>query len=136
MIVSARETDKKQEKDRNLTHESKGRKAPYDENTSGDMKTYLEDSSEKDVRNIFDIPGKNFYGFILDFALIGYNEKFRDHLKEYYNQFENNTHKCRVLKKIIRDVDPKTDEERVRVVYIFDEKNIKSFTKRVEKYAK
>ena len=57
-------------------------------------------------------------------------------MKEYYNQFDDNTHKCRVLKKVIRDVDPKTDQETFRVVYIFDKKNIKSFTKRVEKYAK
>jgi hypothetical protein len=38
-----------------------------------------------------------------------------------------------VLKKVIRSLDPDTGGEIVKVVYIFDERHIKSFKKRVEK---
>lgn len=83
------------------------------------MKTYLETDQDKEVKSIHDIPG--------------YNNEFRSHLIEYYNKFKEGSHKCVVLKKVIRNVDPDTGEETTRVVYVFDERHIKSFKKRVEK---
>lgn len=54
-------------------------------------------------------------------------------MKEYYDKFKENSHECVVLKKVIKDIDPRTGEDIQRVVYIFDERHIKSFKKRVEK---
>jgi hypothetical protein len=64
---------------------------------------------------------------------IDYNNEFRNHLKEYYDKFKEGSHECVVLKKVIRSIDPTTNEENVRVVYVFDERHIKSFKKRVDK---
>ena len=54
-------------------------------------------------------------------------------MREIYDKFNEDSHKCTVLKKVIREVDPETKVESLRVVYIFDDRQIKNFKKRVEK---
>lgn len=63
----------------------------------------------------------------------GYDKEFRNKMREIYDKFNEDSHKCTVLKKVIREVDPDTKEESLRVVYIFDDRQIKNFKKRVEK---
>lgn len=64
---------------------------------------------------------------------VGYNKDFRTQMREVYDKFNENSNKCTVLKKVIREVDPDTGKESIRVVYIFDERQVKNFKKRAEK---
>jgi hypothetical protein len=91
----------------------------FDGDNLNDMKTYLETDENKEVQNIQEVPG--------------YNKEFRNNLIEYYDKFKEGSHQCVVLKKVIRSIDPESDQEKVRVVYIFDDKHIKNFKKRIEK---
>lgn len=95
------------------------RSALFDGDNLNDMKTYLETDEDRDVQNIQEVPG--------------YNNEFRHNLIEYYDKFKEGSHQCVVLKKVIRSIDPESDQEKVRVVYIFDDKHIKNFKKRIEK---
>lgn len=109
-------------------NEDDSRSALYDENNPGDMKTYLETEEDISIDKIQDIPGMKFNCY-----QIGYNKEFRENLKEYYETFKQGKHKCVVLKKIITSINPKNGHPTKRVVYIFDERHIKNFKKRVEK---
>ena len=101
----------------------------YDEESVTDMKTFLEGTEDKTIRSVHDLPGTLFYSYPL-----GYNKEFRDHLREYYDILKEGSHRCVVLKKVVKGIDPTTKREVTRVIYEFDERHVKNFKKRVDKY--
>lgn len=54
-------------------------------------------------------------------------------MKDYIESFKDESHECTVLKKIITTINNKTNKPEKRVVYVFDDRSIKSFKKRIEK---
>lgn len=64
---------------------------------------------------------------------LGYNQEFREKMKDYLDTFKEGSHQCTVLKKVVTSINTKTGNTEKRVLYIFDDRHIKSFRKRIDK---